>query len=130
MKIEIDYNGAFAVCNIELMEEPGKIVNFNDADTKSQTYALSAFLYKCLCHTSVLLNPDVAVGKVLVINITIHKRWLSVLLDGTAYDVHATVSYQNIVIEEPSAVLCLDKVAMLDVVRFLKLIFTNMQSLC
>lgn len=43
MKIEIDYNGAFAVCNIELMEEPGKMVNFNDADTKSQTYALSAF---------------------------------------------------------------------------------------
>lgn len=44
MKIEIDYNGAFAVCNIELMDEPGKMVNFNDADTKSQTYALSAFL--------------------------------------------------------------------------------------
>ena len=43
MKIEIDYNGAFAVCNIELMEEPGKMVNFNNADTKSQTYALSAF---------------------------------------------------------------------------------------
>ena len=43
MKIEIDYNGAFAVCNIELMEEPGKIVNFNDADTKIQTYAMSAF---------------------------------------------------------------------------------------
>ena len=43
MKIEIDYNGAFAVCNIELMDEPGKMVNFNDADTKSQTYALSAF---------------------------------------------------------------------------------------
>ena len=43
MKIEIDYNGAFAVCNIELMEEPGKMVNFNEADTKSQTYALSAF---------------------------------------------------------------------------------------
>ena len=43
MKIEIDYNGAFAVCNIELMEEPGKMVNFNDADIKSQTYALSAF---------------------------------------------------------------------------------------
>ena len=42
MKIEIDYNGAFAVCNIELMEEPGKMVNFNNADTKSQTYALSA----------------------------------------------------------------------------------------
>lgn len=43
MKIEIDYNGAFAVCNIELMEESGKMVNFNEADTKSQTYALSAF---------------------------------------------------------------------------------------
>jgi hypothetical protein len=43
MKIEIDYNGAFAVCNIELMDEPGKMVNFNEADTKSQTYALSAF---------------------------------------------------------------------------------------
>ena len=43
MKIEIDYNGAFAVCNIEMMEDPGKMVNFNDADTKSQTYALSAF---------------------------------------------------------------------------------------
>jgi hypothetical protein len=43
MKIEIDYNGAFAVCNIELMDEPGKMVNFNDADTMSQTYALSAF---------------------------------------------------------------------------------------
>ena len=43
MKIEIDYNGAFAVCNIELMEEPGKMVNFNEADTKSQAYAISAF---------------------------------------------------------------------------------------
>lgn len=43
MKIEIDYNGAFAVCRIEPMDEPGKMVNFNDADTKSQTYALSAF---------------------------------------------------------------------------------------
>jgi len=43
MKIEIDYNGAFAVCNIEPMDEPGKMVNFNEADTKSQTYALSAF---------------------------------------------------------------------------------------
>lgn len=43
MKIEIDYNGAFAVCNIELMNEPGKMANFNDADTKSQTYALRAF---------------------------------------------------------------------------------------
>lgn len=44
MKIEIDYNGAYAVCRIEPMDEPGKMVNFNDADTKSQTYALSAFL--------------------------------------------------------------------------------------
>ena len=43
MKIEIDYNGAFAVCRIEPMDEPGKMVNFNEADTKSQTYALSAF---------------------------------------------------------------------------------------
>ena len=43
MKIEIDYNGALAVCRIEPMDEPGKMVNFNDADTKSQTYALSAF---------------------------------------------------------------------------------------
>jgi hypothetical protein len=25
------------------MDEPGKMVNFNEADTKSQTYALSAF---------------------------------------------------------------------------------------
>ena len=31
--IEIDYNGALP-CNIELMDEPGKMVNFNDADTK------------------------------------------------------------------------------------------------
>ena len=43
MKIEIDYNGAFAVCRIDPMEEPGKMVNFNEADTKSQTYAFSAF---------------------------------------------------------------------------------------
>ena len=43
MKIEIDYNGAFAVCRIEPMDKPGKMVNFNNADTKSQTYALSAF---------------------------------------------------------------------------------------
>ena len=43
MKIEIDYNGALAVCCIEPMDDPGKMVNFNDADTKSQTYALSAF---------------------------------------------------------------------------------------
>lgn len=44
MKIEIDYNGAFATCRIEPMDAPGKMVNFNEADTKSQTYALSAFL--------------------------------------------------------------------------------------
>ena len=43
MKIEIDYNGAFAVCRIEPMEKPGTMVYFNEADTKSQTYALSAF---------------------------------------------------------------------------------------
>lgn len=43
MKIEIDYNGALAVCCIEPMDEPNKRVNFNEADTKSQTYALSAF---------------------------------------------------------------------------------------
>lgn len=43
MKIEIDYNGAFAVCRIEPMDEPGKMVYFNDADTKSQTFALGAF---------------------------------------------------------------------------------------
>ena len=43
MKIEIDYNGAFAVCRIEPMEEPGKMVNFNDADSKSQTFAFGAF---------------------------------------------------------------------------------------
>ena len=43
MKIEIDYNGAFAVCRIEPMDESGKMVNFNETDTKSQTYALSAF---------------------------------------------------------------------------------------
>lgn len=34
MKIEIEYNGAFAMCNIELMDEPGKMVNFNDADIR------------------------------------------------------------------------------------------------
>jgi len=43
MKIEIDYNGAFAVCRIEPMDEPGKMVNFNESDAKSQIYALSAF---------------------------------------------------------------------------------------
>lgn len=44
MKIEIDYNEAFAVCRIEPMEKPDTMVNFNEADTKSQTYALSAFM--------------------------------------------------------------------------------------
>lgn len=43
MKIEIDYNGAFAVCKIEPLEEPGRMVPFNEADTKSQTFALGAF---------------------------------------------------------------------------------------
>ena len=43
MKIEIEYNGAFAVCSIEPMEEPGRMVPFNEADTKSQAYALDAF---------------------------------------------------------------------------------------
>ena len=43
MKIEINYNGAFAVCNIEPMDEPGKMVNFNEADSKSQAFALGAF---------------------------------------------------------------------------------------
>lgn len=43
MKIEIEYNGAFAVCSIEPMDEPGRMVPFNEADTESQTYTLSAF---------------------------------------------------------------------------------------
>ena len=43
MKIEIDYNGALAVCCIEPMDAPDKMVQFNEADAKSQTYALSAF---------------------------------------------------------------------------------------
>ena len=43
MKIEIDYNGDFLVCRIELMDEPGKMVNFDHTDTKSQVYALNAF---------------------------------------------------------------------------------------
>lgn len=43
MKIEIDYNGSFAVCRIEPIDEPGKMVNFNDADFNSQTRALCAF---------------------------------------------------------------------------------------
>lgn len=42
MKIEIEYNGAMAVCRIELMEEPGRMVAFNEADRMSQVYALSA----------------------------------------------------------------------------------------
>lgn len=43
MKIEIKYNGATAVCRIEPMDKPGKMVNFNNADPKSQAYAISAF---------------------------------------------------------------------------------------
>jgi hypothetical protein len=43
MKIEIDYNGAFAVCRIEPMRRPGTMVNFNEADVASQTFALSSF---------------------------------------------------------------------------------------
>ena len=43
MKIEIDYCGAFAICKIEPMDEPGKMVYFNEADINSQVYALSAF---------------------------------------------------------------------------------------
>lgn len=43
MKIEIDYNGAVSVCRIEPMVEPGKMVNFNEADYNSQIHALSAF---------------------------------------------------------------------------------------
>ena len=43
MKIEIDYNGATVACRIEPIDEPGKMVNFMEADTKSQSYALSAF---------------------------------------------------------------------------------------
>lgn len=43
MKIEIKYNGATPVCRIEPMDKPGKMVNFNNADPKSQAYAISAF---------------------------------------------------------------------------------------
>lgn len=35
MKIEIEYNGAIAVCRIEPMDEPDRMVPFNEADTKS-----------------------------------------------------------------------------------------------
>ncbi len=42
MKIEIEYNGAFFVCSIEPIDESGRMVPFNEADTESQTYALSA----------------------------------------------------------------------------------------
>lgn len=42
MKIEIEYNGAMAVCRIEPMEEPGRMVAFGEADRMSQVYALSA----------------------------------------------------------------------------------------
>ena len=43
MRIEIDYNGSFAVCKISDANDPDKMVNFNDADQMSQIYALSAF---------------------------------------------------------------------------------------
>lgn len=44
MHIEIDFNGAMAVCNVTPFENPlGKMVNFNSADTMTQVYALSAF---------------------------------------------------------------------------------------
>ena len=45
MKIEIDYNGSFAVCKITpmLSADPNEFVSFNDADKMSQIYALSAF---------------------------------------------------------------------------------------
>ena len=43
MKIEIEYNGAFAVCSIEPMDKPGRMVPFNEADTNSQAYAPDAF---------------------------------------------------------------------------------------
>lgn len=46
MKIEINYNGTVAVCRIELMGSPGTMVNFNEAEPMSQTFALSAF--KCI----------------------------------------------------------------------------------
>jgi len=42
MKIEIKYNGAIAVCRIQQMDKPDKMVNFNNADPKSQAYAISA----------------------------------------------------------------------------------------
>lgn len=42
MHIEIDYNGAFAVCKITGLGSD-KLVSFNDADIKDQVYALSAF---------------------------------------------------------------------------------------
>lgn len=43
MKNEIDYNGAFAVCKIEPMDKLGMMVNFNEADSMSQVFALGAF---------------------------------------------------------------------------------------
>ena len=43
MKIEIEYNGGVALCRIEPMDKPGKMVNFDEADNKSQAYALGAF---------------------------------------------------------------------------------------
>lgn len=43
MKIEIDYNGAFAVCKVTRFDNPTEVVYFNDADRMTQIYALSAF---------------------------------------------------------------------------------------
>lgn len=44
MKIEIIYNGTYAICKItELEGHPDVFVNFNNADEFSQIYALSAF---------------------------------------------------------------------------------------
>ena len=43
MKIEIDYYGDSAVCRIEPMGKHGTMVNFNEADSASQAFALSAF---------------------------------------------------------------------------------------
>lgn len=43
MKIEIDYYGDSAVCRIEPMGKHGTMVNFNEADSASQAFALGAF---------------------------------------------------------------------------------------
>jgi hypothetical protein len=43
MKITIDYNGSFAICNVTDFHNPLRWVNFNEADRMTQAYALSAF---------------------------------------------------------------------------------------